>query len=158
MRYGIVSVCNMEFKRREIMWKEFCVNLIRKELHALRRAHRLRRRSYMNPAPNFAWHVDWYDKLKPYAFPIHGCVDGCSRRVMWLKVCRTNNDPSHVASFFYECVKITNGCPRIYYELIAAPRTELWLQCNATFVPQEIRRASKFECTCIWIVIFQSTY
>ena len=80
---------------------------------ALRKAHRLRRRSYMNPGPNFAWHVDGYDKLKPYGFPIHGCVDGFSRRVMWLKVCRTNNDPSHVASFFYECVKITNGCPRI---------------------------------------------
>ena len=31
---------------------------------ALRRARRLRRRSYMNPGPNFAWHVDGYDKLK----------------------------------------------------------------------------------------------
>ena len=80
---------------------------------ALRRARRLRRRSYMNPGPNFAWHVDGYDKLKPYGFPIHGCVDGFSRRVMWLKVCKTNNDPSHVTSFFHECVKITNGCPRI---------------------------------------------
>ena len=67
----------------------------------------------MNPGPNFAWHVDRYDKLKPYGFPIHGCVDGFSRRVMWLKVCKTNNDPSHVASFFHECVKTTNGCPRI---------------------------------------------
>ena len=22
------------------------------------------------------WHVDSYDKLKPYGFTIHGCVDG----------------------------------------------------------------------------------
>ena len=66
---------------------------------ALRRAHRLRRRSYTNPGPNYAWHVDGYDKLKPYGFPIHGCVDGFSRRLLWLKVCRTNNDPSYVASY-----------------------------------------------------------
>ena len=45
----------------------------------LRKAHRLRRRTYTNTGPNFAWHVDGYDKLKPYGFPIHGCVDGFSR-------------------------------------------------------------------------------
>ena len=22
------------------------------------------------------WHVDGYDKLKPFGFPIHGCIDG----------------------------------------------------------------------------------
>ena len=22
------------------------------------------------------WHVDGYDKLKPYGFPVHGCIDG----------------------------------------------------------------------------------
>ena len=63
---------------------------------ALRKAHALRRRSYTNPAPNFAWHVHGYDKLKPYGFPIHGAVDGFSRRVMWLKICPSNNDPCHV--------------------------------------------------------------
>ena len=52
------------------------------------------------PGPNFAWHVDGYDKLKPYGFPIHGVVDGFSRRVMWLKICPSDNDPCHVASLF----------------------------------------------------------
>ena len=80
---------------------------------ALRRAHRLRRRMYTNPGPNFAWHVDGYDKLKPDGFPIHGCVDGFSRRVMWLKICPSNNDPSHVASLFYDCVFSNKGCPRV---------------------------------------------
>ena len=42
----------------------------------LRRAHRLRRRVYHNAGPNAVWHVDGYDKLKPYGFPIHGCIDG----------------------------------------------------------------------------------
>ena len=26
--------------------------------------------------PNFAWHCDGYDKLKPFGLPIHGCIDG----------------------------------------------------------------------------------
>ena len=55
---------------------------------ALRKVYALRRRSYTNPGPNFAWQVDDYDKLKPYGFPIHGAVDGFSHRVMWLKICR----------------------------------------------------------------------
>ena len=41
-----------------------------------RRAKCLRRRHYRNPGPNNAWHMDGYDKLKPYGFPVHGCIDG----------------------------------------------------------------------------------
>lgn len=26
--------------------------------------------------PDFVLHVDGYDKLNPFAFPIHGCIDG----------------------------------------------------------------------------------
>ena len=26
--------------------------------------------------PNEVWHCDGYDKLKPYGFAIHGCIDG----------------------------------------------------------------------------------
>ena len=39
-----------------------------------------------------------YDKLKPYGFPIHGAVDGFSRRILWLEVTRSNNDPKVVAA------------------------------------------------------------
>ena len=45
----------------------------------LRKRRRLRRRSYANPGTNFRWHIDGYDKLKPYGFPIHGAIDGFSR-------------------------------------------------------------------------------
>ena len=31
---------------------------------------------YNFKGPNFAWHCDGYDKLKPYGLPIHGCIDG----------------------------------------------------------------------------------
>ena len=69
---------------------------------ALRKARKLQRRSYVSPGPNATWHVDGYDKLKAYGLrlPMHGCVDRFSRRIMWLKVCKSNNDPVIPASFF----------------------------------------------------------
>ena len=48
-----------------------------------------------------------------YGFCIHGAIDGYSRRIMWLKVGRTNNNPRVVASYFLECVKELGGVPRI---------------------------------------------
>ena len=30
--------------------------------------HRLKRRKYRSARPNFCWHLDGYDKLKPYGF------------------------------------------------------------------------------------------
>ena len=65
-----------------------------------RKRRRLRRRAYLNPGPNFVWHMDGYDKLKPYGFPIHGCIDGYSRRILWLHVARSNNNPLLVAQYF----------------------------------------------------------
>lgn len=56
-------------------------------------------------------HVDGYDKLKPYGFPIHGAIDGLSRKIMWLKVCRSNNLPEIPASFYLKCVAEQMGCP-----------------------------------------------
>ena len=38
--------------------------------------HRLQRRQYKGRGPNFIWHIDGYDKLKPFGFSIHGCIDG----------------------------------------------------------------------------------
>ena len=48
----------------------------------MRRQHKLKRRVYRNPRPNAVWHADGYDKLKPYGFAIHGCIDGWSRKLL----------------------------------------------------------------------------
>jgi len=42
---------------------------------SMRKAHRLKRRKYRAKGPNYVWHVDGYDKLKPYGFCIHGSID-----------------------------------------------------------------------------------
>ena len=79
-----------------------------------RKAHRLRRRQYVLVGPNFCWHVGGYDKLKPYGLPIHGSVDGFSRKVLWLKISRTNNDPTVQAYFYTEAVKKIGICPHYH--------------------------------------------
>ena len=36
-----------------------------------RSRHRLQRRQYKTAGPNHIWHIDGYDKLKPFGFCIH---------------------------------------------------------------------------------------
>jgi hypothetical protein len=42
------------------------------------------RRMYNNGRSNCIVHIDRYDKLKPYGFPIHGAIDDFSRKKIWL--------------------------------------------------------------------------
>lgn len=67
-----------------------------------RKQKRLLRRQYAAPGPNFVWHIDGYDKLKPFGFAIHGAIDGFSRRIMWLEVGPSNNSPNIVSRYFLE--------------------------------------------------------
>ena len=78
-----------------------------------RKSRQLRRRTYSSKGSNDTWHVDGYDKLKPFGLPIHGAVDGFSRKILWLKLCRTNNNPQVAAYFFVETLKEIGSCPRL---------------------------------------------
>ena len=64
------------------------------------------------PRPNFKWHTDGYYKLKPFGFCIHGCVDAFSRKIIWLFVGSTNNDPLIIASYYLKLVKANRVVPR----------------------------------------------
>ena len=76
-----------------------------------RRSRNLEKHCNHSNGPNETWHVDGSDKLKPYWFPIHGCVDGFPRKTIWLKVCRTNNDPKIPASFYIQTAQHFKYCP-----------------------------------------------
>ena len=78
-----------------------------------RSKHKLKRRKYYSKGPNYIWHIDGYDKLKPFGFCIHGCIDGYSRRIMWLEVASTNNNPRVVGKYFLDCAIQVGGVPRI---------------------------------------------
>lgn len=74
---------------------------------------RLKRRKYYAKGPNYIWHIDGYDKLKPFGFCIHGAIDGYSRRILWLEASVTNNDPSVIAEYYCDYIKQVSGAPRI---------------------------------------------
>ena len=58
----------------------------RKRKRLKRRIYRSKVSSYNYPiilivviisqGPNFLWHCDGYDKIKPFGIAIHGCIDG----------------------------------------------------------------------------------
>ena len=77
-----------------------------------RKAHRLQRRTYHNRGPNDVWHCDGYDKLKPFGFPIHGCIDGWSKKMLWLHVTRSKNSPHNIADYYLDAVQHFGGCPQ----------------------------------------------
>ncbi|XP_065901982.1 uncharacterized protein [Dysidea avara] len=79
----------------------------------VRKKRRLKRRIYTAKGPNYIWHLDGYDKLTPYGLSIHGCIDGYSRKIVWLHLSPTNHDPKVIARYYLECVESARGCPRL---------------------------------------------
>lgn len=82
-----------------------------------RKRRRLKRRTYYSLRPNYLWHVDSYDKLKPYGIAINTCIDGFSRNIIWLEANTTNNDPKVIANYFISALKRT-GTENAYLEQI----------------------------------------
>ena len=76
-----------------------------------RRSRNLERRCYCSNGPNETCHVDGYEKLKPYGFPMHRCIDSFSRKIIWLNVCRTNIDLKIPASFYIQTAQHFKYCP-----------------------------------------------
>ncbi|XP_060912008.1 uncharacterized protein LOC132988566 [Labrus mixtus] len=77
------------------------------------RQRRRLRRQYFSEGPNFIWHMDSYDKLKPYGICINGCIDGFSRKIMWLKAAQTSSNPHVIGGYFVEAMEEVGGGPRI---------------------------------------------
>ena len=71
----------------------------------LRSRHRLQRRKYKTAGPNHMAHQ--------WLLQTEGAVDGYSRRIMWLEVGSTNNDPFVIAQYYLDCVRQVGGTPKI---------------------------------------------
>ena len=63
----------------------------------------LHRRQYYVPSPNALWHIDGNHKLVRWRFVIHGCINGFSRFIVYLKSC-SNNRADTVLQCFCEAV------------------------------------------------------
>jgi hypothetical protein len=80
---------------------------------SLRKSRKLIRRRYYAAGPNAAWHLDGYDKLKPYGICINACIDGYSRFIVWAEANSTNSDPAVIASYYINAVEKQGGCPKL---------------------------------------------
>ena len=73
----------------------------------------IRRRVYQSHGPGHVYHIDGNDKLKRWGFCIHECVDGFSRKLLWLSVSSSNNNPLIIANFYLQCMKRYKRAPRL---------------------------------------------
>lgn len=103
-------------RKRGVLVKRDRVMIFLKELDPegveSRKRKRLRRRVYHAKGPNFIWHIDGHDKLKPYGFSVHACIDGFSRRLIWLEIGPTNKNPDVIAKYYLDSIKQVGGVPR----------------------------------------------
>lgn len=76
---------------------------------ALRWACVITRRVYCVPGPNSLWHMDGHHALIRWKFVVHGCIDGFSRRIMYL-FCADNNFAQTVATAFQNAA-VESGWP-----------------------------------------------
>ena len=107
--FGYRSMWQVLVQKYKLRVKRSDVMRLLKELNPrgteCRARRRFCRRIYHSMGPNYVWHVDGYDKLKPFGLAVSGCIDGFSRRIMWLLCGPTNNNPSIIAHNFLNCVK-----------------------------------------------------
>ena len=66
---------------------------------ARRRIGRIERRVYMVAGPDHLWHMDGHHKLIKFGLVTHGCIDGFSRLITYLK-CSNNNRSRTVYELF----------------------------------------------------------
>ena len=69
-----------------------------------KKTHKLKRQVYVSQGPNFMWHIDGYDKLKPFSLPIHGAIDGFTKKILWLNICPSNKGPQVISYFYVNCI------------------------------------------------------
>ena len=114
---GIKAVWEKILKKHSIVAKRETVytlmKIIDSERLANRFCNRLKRRVYLSPGPNFLWHLDGYDKLKPFGFSIHACIDGYLRFILWLEVANTNKDPKVIAYYYLKVIKSLRFMPTL---------------------------------------------
>ena len=54
---------------------------------------------------DYAWHIDGNDKLKLFDFAIHVTIDDYSKKILWLRVLRSNNSSSIIGNIYLDCMK-----------------------------------------------------
>lgn len=68
----------------------------------------VQRRKYHVPWADSLWHLDGHHSLIRWSFVVHGCIDGFSRRIIFLQ-CSPNNLSETVLSLFLNAIEKDGG-------------------------------------------------
>ena len=101
MVYGHISSLGMKVQRDRV---RACLRRVDPQNSRLRWATVITRRTYSVPGPNSLWHIDGHHSLINRGLVIHGCIDGFSRLICFLK-CGTNNKKQTVEALFLEATE-----------------------------------------------------
>ena len=131
---------------------------------SMRKKKTIKRRTYETNGPFDVFHIDGNDKLKRFGFAIHGCIDGFSRKLIWLFVSTTNNDPLVAANF---CLRaITNlgrapntlrmdlGTENVYCEVLQV----FFTKNSDSFLYAASTRNQRIEAFWSWFKIFNLSW
>ena len=71
---------------------------------------------FVSAGPNWVHSLDGHDKLMGYqnsTFPlaIYGCMDTCSRKILWLRVWTTNSKPELIGKWYLDYLSETGVAP-----------------------------------------------
>lgn len=102
---GYIKSLGLRIQRRRIRER---LAKLDPENTALRWGVVVSRRKYFVPWPNSLWHLDGHHSLIRWKLVIHGCIDGFSRRIMFLK-CSNNNKAATVLNLFVCTVENDGG-------------------------------------------------
>lgn len=98
---GYLKSLGLRVQRRRI---RECLARVDPANTALRWGIVVSRRQYSVPWPNSLWHLDGHHSLIRWGLVIHGCIDGFSRRIMFLR-CNNNNLSQTVLELFLKAVE-----------------------------------------------------
>ena len=90
-----------------------CLKLIDPEGGRKRWRKVKKRRIYKIDGPGDVFHMDGNDKLKRWGFDIHGCIDGFSRKSLWLRVATKDSHPIDIANYYLEFISRRKFCPNV---------------------------------------------
>ena len=98
--YGMV---HQKLREKKLVIDRETVRIAMRSLNpegvTVRSRHILQRRVYNARGPNYIWHIDGFDKIKPYGF-----IDGYSRKILWLKIFARNNNPKMIGTLYLNYV------------------------------------------------------
>jgi len=66
-------------------------------------ARRIMRRIYQVAGPHHLWHHDGHHKLIRYGLVTHGCIDGDTRLIIYLRICDNNKSETVLEIFIDGC-------------------------------------------------------